>query len=352
MGAQLRGSFMRPIRSAPGLALFAAAALTALGFSAGQAFAWGSTGHRLIGQLAVESLPLDMPAFLHTREASDAIGELAREPDRSRGSGQPHDADLDPGHFIDLTDDGKTLGGSPITAMPRDRDDYSATLRASGSTLNKGGYLYYNILDGFQQLAKDFAYYRIETAALKQWTDPQQKAWLVADLNLRERIVIRDLGWWAHFVGDASQPMHLSIHYNGWGAFPNPNNYTQDKIHVPFEGPFVAANLTKEGVRGALAPATICAGTIQDCVADYLQVTAGKVEPLYKLWGQSGFQPKEPKVVAFTTERVAAGAAALRDLAVMAWIASEDGSIGYPPLTVKAVEGGTPVPFAALYGDD
>jgi hypothetical protein len=332
--------------------LIAAAALTALGLGAGQAWAWGSTGHRLIGQLAVETLPTQLPAFLHTREASDAIGEMARDPDRSRGAGQPHDADLDPGHFIDLTDDGKTLGGNSITAMPRDRDDYDVTLHAAGLNMTKGGYLYYNLLDGYEQLAKDFAYYRVETAALKRWTDPQQKAWLVADLRLREQIIIRDLGWWAHFVGDASQPMHVSIHYNGWGDYPNPNNYTQDKIHIPFEGAFVYANVTKQGVRAAMAPPTVCAGAIEACVSAYLSTTLTQVDPVYALWTKGGFQNKDPRGVAFATDRVAAGAAALRDFVTKAWIESEQGSVGYPALSVRAVELGAPIPFATLYGDD
>ncbi len=339
---------MRPFRSAR----LAASALAMLGLTVEQAFAWGSTGHRLIGQAAMEALPVDLPAFLHTREASDQIGELAREPDRSRGAGQPHDADLDPGHFIDLTDDGKTLGGSPITAMPRDREDYEKTVHAAGAAVGKGGYLYYNLIDGWQQLVEDFAYYRIETAALKTWSDPQQKSWLAADLKLREAIIIRDLGYWSHFVGDASQPMHVSIHYNGWGNYPNPNNYTEDKIHLPFEGAFVQANVTKDAVRTAMAPAAVCTDTIQACVSTYLSATLSSVGPLYRLWGQKGFQPKDPADVAFATVRVAAAAAELRDLVTKAWIASEDGSIGNPALSVRAVELGAPIPFAALYGDD
>src|ERR1700744_3669504 len=143
---------MRLTRSAPALALFAGVAMTVSGLGAGQALAWGATGHRLIGQLAVESLPLDMPAFLHTREASDAIGELAREPDRSRGSGQPHDADLDPGHFMDLSDDGTILGGPALAALPSTRQDYDTAMRAVGSNEYKAGFLPYNIMDGYEQL--------------------------------------------------------------------------------------------------------------------------------------------------------------------------------------------------------
>ena len=45
-----------------GAALAAGAALTLA--AAGAALAWGHTGHRDIGYLAIESLPSDLPQFL------------------------------------------------------------------------------------------------------------------------------------------------------------------------------------------------------------------------------------------------------------------------------------------------
>ena len=55
---------------------------------AGHALAWGATGHRLIGQLAIEALPPEIPAFLRTPAAAQVVGELAREPDRGRNAGK------------------------------------------------------------------------------------------------------------------------------------------------------------------------------------------------------------------------------------------------------------------------
>ncbi len=52
-------------------------------------------------------------------------------------------------------------------------------------------------------------------------------------------VIIRDLGVWSHYIGDGSQPMHVSVHYNGWGNYPNPNGYTMAKIHAYFEGEYV-----------------------------------------------------------------------------------------------------------------
>ncbi|MDO9079104.1 MAG: S1/P1 Nuclease, partial [Brevundimonas sp.] len=71
--------------------------------------AWGNTGHRLIGMAAVRGLPGDLPAFLRTPGAAAEVGELAREPDRTKGGGQPHDRERDTAHFVDMLDDGRIM---------------------------------------------------------------------------------------------------------------------------------------------------------------------------------------------------------------------------------------------------
>ncbi len=171
-----------------------------------QVWAWGATGHRDIGELAIEALPAELPAFLRTPEIAQAVGELAREPDRARGAGQPHDTDLDPGHFVDLDDAGRVNGGPLLGSLPATREAYDGDLRVAGSDATRSGYLPYSIADGYQQLAKDFAYWRVETAALLTTKAPDDRAWIARDLKLREALIVRDLGYWAHFVGDGSQP--------------------------------------------------------------------------------------------------------------------------------------------------
>src|SRR5690242_11601752 len=103
------------------------------------ALAWGGKGHRMIGVLAAQRLPATIPAFLRSPEAMFEIGEMAREPDRSRGAGQPHDNDRDPAHFIDINDDGTILGGPPLAALPATRLDFDTALRAVGTTQYKAG---------------------------------------------------------------------------------------------------------------------------------------------------------------------------------------------------------------------
>ena len=330
----------------------ALACMLAASASAPQALAWGSTGHRIIGELGAATLPDDLPAFLKTPEAIAAIGEAAREPDRWRAAGKVHDSDRDAAHFVDAGDDGKVLGGPLLSALPPTRTDYETALRAVGATGQKAGYLPYAIVDGWQQLAKDFAYWRMETAAIPRQTNPQHRAWMVADLRRREALIIRDLGVWAHYVGDASQPMHVSVHYNGWGPFPNPNTYTQDRVHGPFEGIYVRQTLTEAAVRAAMPAPQACPDSIETCTARYLATTQATVEPYFILQKAGGFAPGDPRGVAYARERVAAGAAQLRDMVVAAWAASAQGSVGYPPITVDQVVNHGVDPYDALFGDD
>jgi hypothetical protein len=77
------------------------------------------------------------------------------------------------------------------------------------------------------------------------------------------------------------------------------------------------------------------------------------VVPFYELEKAGGFGPGVVKGVDFTTGRVAAGAAELRDEIVLAWRASAGGRVGYAPeLNVGDVETGAIDPYDSLYGDD
>jgi len=324
-----------------------------------QAFGWGATGHRIIGVLGEKTLPADLPAFLHTPEAIEIVGEMAREPDRFKGSGLTHDSARDPGHFTDVDDDGKILGGPALDALPPTREGYDTALRAidtaehkAGSvTEYKAGYLPYSIVEGWQHLVKDFAYWRILKAAIPLEKNADHKAWLVRDLKRRERTTLNDIGYWAHFIGDGSQPMHVSEHYNGWGNFPNPNGYTQDKVHGPFEGAFVRQNLTVATVASVLPPPAYCAAPIEVCTARYLEATEASVIPFYELQKAGGFAGSDARGVAFANARVAAGAAELRDLTIKAWAASAHASAGYPAITVDQALAGVDA-YGPLYAED
>ncbi len=341
----------------PSVRLFASLAMAAaIAAPSGPALAWGAWGHRLVGVVAAESLPSDVPSFLRTPEAVAAIGEYAREPDRWKGSGKVHDTDRDAAHFLDLDDDGKMYGGPKFTVetLPPTRADYEAALRLAGQDSWKAGYLPYSIIDGYQQLVKDFTYWRILAAVTKTEKDKTRKAYYVADLKRREELLIRDLGVWAHYVGDASQPLHVSVHYNGWGDYPNPGDYTQSRaIHGNFEGALVKAVAVNADVKARVPAYVDCGCSIETRTVTYLTTTETFVEPLYKLEKDGGLVAGDPRAKAFIDERLAAGATALRDMVVDAWNASANGKIGYrPEITVTDVVSGKADPWIDLYGKD
>ena len=318
-----------------------------------QALAWGGHGHRIMGVAAMEALPAEVPAFLRDPTTAADIGELSREPDRSKGAGKIHDSNRDPGHFVDLDDEGRVMGGPKFEKpLPETRSAYEALLQAAGTDSWKAGYLQYSIVDQFQQLTLEFAYWRVLTAAEARETDPGRRAWYAEDRRRREALLKATIGALSHFVADGSQPLHVSVHYNGWGDYPNPKGYTTARIHGPFEGEFTRAHVDLADVKAALAPLRVCDCAIEDRVVDYLSVAFGQVEPLYALEKAGGLQPEDPRGVAFVKSLTGAGASELRDLIVESWRKSADSQVGWRPVKVADVVAGRVDPFDALYSID
>jgi len=308
-----------------------------------QAFGWGYAGHQMIGEVAARHFPAELPAFLRTARAVSQIGLLSQEPDTSRGSGQPHDADLDPGHFLDVSDDATILGGPKLTALPSTREEYDTALRALGSDEYKAGFLPYNIMEGWQQLVHDFALLRAYRGALanarKFHLTPADRRGYGELVSLRELITLRDVGTWAHFVEDASQPMHVSVHYNGWGNGPNPEGFVVTPgLHAKFESAFVSANVREADIEAGMAPPHACEGTLQACTQAYLADTASLVVTLYRLDKQGAFDTATPESKAFAVERLAKAASMLRDRVVDAWRASAQVSLGATQLKTPVAD--------------
>ncbi|MEI9890580.1 MAG: hypothetical protein WDN45_08260 [Caulobacteraceae bacterium] len=206
----------------PLLALLALAAASA----ATPALAWEDVGHRWIGTLGAQAPaagPAGLPAHARGGARHRRMGPRAG-PFARLG---PHPRPGTPATSPTSTTDGKMLGGPTPDHMPVTRAEYEKQLQAAGTDGWKAGYLHYNIVEGWQQLVKDFAYWRADAYGEKTAKDPAHKAWLKDDRVRREKQLIFDLGYWAHFVGDGSQPLHATYHYNGLGQFPEPQGFTQ-----------------------------------------------------------------------------------------------------------------------------
>jgi hypothetical protein len=338
------------------------------------AWSWGHTGHVEISRIAIEKLPNEIPSFVRNELTAAAIGELGPEADESKTTGivtgvsssgsllttrTVHDAERDPGHFIDIDDSGIVIGGVvPLADLPSTREAFDTTQRTGtpAQTQYSGGYVPYQMLDGFQQLRKDFAMWRAFKAGSQTAVKLSDRVYFLSHLALREQLIIRDLGYWSHFVADASQPMHVSVHFNGWGNFPNPKGYTTAPIHAPFEGTFVRNFIDFRKVAAAVRPYTDRGvDTMEERVPLYLAETLATVGPTYQAALDSGndnYTTAKPAEVAIVTARLAAGAAELRDEIVDAWRQSESVTVGFPLVSVADILAGRVVVTPLTFGAD
>jgi hypothetical protein len=279
------------------------------------AFGWGADGHMLINRLAGAALPADVPAFLRTPAALDALEYYGPEQDRWRSPAEPElNAAQAPEHFIDLE------YADLIGPLPRRRYDFIRALAAAQPahpdiplTPEKVGLQPYVTDEVFERLESAFRDYRALVAA-KQDTKPS------------EAEIIFLAGWLGHYVADGSQPLHTTIQYNGWVG-PNPNGYTTEhRIHAQFETAFVHANVKTADVAPLVAATKPI--VLKDVFADYLAYLRHSntlVEQTYQLYKQDAFTGAgTPVGKAFVDRQLAAGAIELRDLIYTAWIKSAE----------------------------
>jgi hypothetical protein len=300
----------------------------------------------------MRALPADLPAFMRMPQAVADVGELSREPDRVKGAGRSYDGDHSPAHFLDLDDDGRVLGGPSLAALPPTREDFDAALRAVGQDSWKSGYLPYAILDAYERLGRDFAFWRVLKAAEGNPNWAAHRAWFTADRKRRETQILADLGELSHFVADGSQPLHVTVHFNGWGDYPNPGGYSMAKLHGPFESDLVQATVKPAEVQAKVAPFHSCGCAVAERVAGYLTATSKLVIPFYQMEKAGGLNPGDPRGPALATQQIAVAAGELRDLVVEAWHGSGRQMVGWKPVAVSDVESGKVDPYPALYGID
>jgi len=280
-------------------------AVAILAQAAPPAYAWESEGHRIINRLAVTNLPTDVPAFLRSQAAVAEIEYLGPEPDRWRSPAEPElSAAQAPEHFIDLE------LADALGPLPHKRLDFEAKVFAAGQRPEKIGLQPWEADEVWERLKAAMRQYRAMHAAGED-TAPVEAA------------IIFYAGWLGHYVGDASQPLHVTVQYNGWTG-PNPNGYTTShQIHHLFEGPFVAANIHAADVQPFMTPAKAISGDMFDAYMAYIRTTAKYVEKVYQLEKAGGFVGAgTPESRAFTASRLAAGASMLRDMILSAWIDS------------------------------
>ncbi len=270
---------------------------------------WGSTGHRYVSRAAHEGLPPDLPTFF--REAGEQLVYLGPEPDRWRSPDlrEMNDAwQFD--HYIDLENVPEGALDAP------DRWEFLTLLHQAGiqRPQQNVGFLPWRILELYQRLASGFARWR-------ELPEGPERRFL-------EARILNDAGILGHYVADAAQPHHTTIHFNGWAeGVPNPKGFTSDRgFHARFESAFVEAHVTYEEVARRMSPQPRPLGPARQAIWEYVREGNREVERLYELELRFGFRPElppHPETVAFAAERLAEGAEMLRALWWKAWLESE-----------------------------
>jgi hypothetical protein len=276
-------------------------------------FAWGMDGHMMINRLAGATLPADVPAFLRSPAALDALTYYGPEPDRWRSPAEPElNAAQAPEHFLDM--EWADLAGP----LPRRRYDYIRALAVAQAkhpemvlTPDKVGLQPYVTTEVYERLQSAFRDYRALVAA-KQDTKPS------------EAEIVFLAGWLGHYVADGSMPLHTSIQYNGWVG-PNPNGYTTEHhIHALFESEYVHANVKAADVAplvNASKPTPL--GDVFNDYMAYLRHSNSLVEQTYQLEKAGAFVGAgTPAGKAFVDQQLAAGAIELRNMIYTAWLKS------------------------------
>ncbi len=271
------------------------------------ALAWGEHGHRLSGRAAATRLPKQMPEFF--RKAAAQLEYLNPEPDRWRSKTlvEMNEA-FSYDHFLDLE------MVPPAALEAEDRYAYLTALSQAGlKEPEKAGLAPFRILELYERLRTEFHLWR-------NARDKSTRKWI-------EQRIVYDAGVLGHYVSDAANPHHATVHYNGWAKdYPNPNGYTtDDTFHRRFETEFVQARVRLDDLLPSINPQPRVVSNPRAEVMAFFKNSNSLVERLYQLDKQTKFdaQTTSPEHKRFAVERLVAGAEMLRALWWTAWTTSE-----------------------------
>lgn len=299
------------------LIAFAAALHLSVAAIPAPAQAWGNTAHAAINRAAITSIPEDGPVFL--KDHIDFIGGMASLPDIWRSSSEPFSKiEEDPNHgwFSEQFAFMKTkprsryefvialLNQQRKVADPASDDALRTNVRWTGT-------MPYAIVEAYGRLVAGMRWHRRLAAEGK-------------DTRFIDQALAYDVVRIAHYIGDGAQPLHASIHSDGWRG-DNPKGYTTDRtIHSRFESQFVdMIGLTEQQVITNIAPVSRQNGDLFDIVLAFLDDSAASMERVYQLDKQAAFTtPGSREGRDLVYARTGAGASMLRDVVTRAWAES------------------------------
>lgn len=298
--------------------------------------AWGVRGHTIANLAAVAGIPEDGPAFLKLQKGY--IGHLGTIPDTWRSP-----SDL----FLRISEDANhswyTEGFDFIPDPPRSRTEFILRVydeylrvhakdpdRAKLLNIRYTGLQAYSMMEGYERMKAGMRVYRSISAS----EGPNLGSMFAAisplyrDASQVKQMLANDIafymGWVGHYVADAAQPLHNSIHHDGWSG-ANPKGYTRDpEIHGRFESQYLdLIGIIEEDVTKCVSQKPRVLGDVWKAVLDHSLQARESTEDIYRLDLRGAFAKKDDaEAKELVCKRLASGAAFLRDLAYTAWVES------------------------------
>jgi hypothetical protein len=266
-------------------------------------FAWGNKGHLMINQAAIDAAASKLPEFMNTDREHLIFN--ANEPDRWREEGRtPMNMAQEPDHIFDSEKWGL------ISTLPADRYTFIQELSQRGVSI-RIGYLPYAIIENYGRLVNAFRHWRNAQTPIERASSRANAVYVAGVLG--------------HYVGDAAQPMHVTIHYNGWAAgVPNPNNFTTERnIHSRYESLYVNAAIDIGRVRpGVRTPQRL--PNVWESIKQQLSLSLSELAPLYELEKAGEFNPEKPRAKGtdFIATELSRAGSMLAALWYTAWLES------------------------------
>lgn len=300
-------------------------------------FAWDYEGHRMVNQVALASLPTNFPSFISAPVARERIAFLAGEPDRWRNTTElPLKHFNGPDHYIDLDElDEYKMEAASLSHFRYEFIGQLAVARAQhpsnftpvdpakneDKTRQLVGLLPWALSEYYGKLKSGFSY-------LKTF---EENGGTPDEIANAQQNIIYIMGVMGHFAGDASQPLHTTIHHHGWVG-ENPKHYaTNSSIHAWIDGGYIGkVGITSPELGRKVRPARVLSATspnasspdIFPTVMAFIIEQHKLVEPLYQLnqdgslsdQGEAGSKGRN-----FITQQLLAGGQFLGDLWISAW---------------------------------
>ncbi len=298
------------------------------------AHAWGGIGHVAVTELALDAASSEMPEWINNALFHERVAFMCNEPDRRRGVGLTClDHENNPEHYIDIEqlerdfdisyDELPTLRYSFVLAMAeamhRDPERFEQDAPDDAGISWMPGFLPYAMHEDYVKLVAAMRSCRL----LEQFApdDPLR----ANELEQAKAEVAYHMGILSHWVADAAQPLHTTIHHHGWIG-KNPEGYTTEYgIHAFIDsGVLKVHDMSAATLLGTLEIEPVdVANTANpwDEILAHISRSFELVEPLYAMDRDDKLTTDVGK--AFILERLSDGAGTLAGLYIAAWEQSE-----------------------------